>query len=111
MKNFFQKNFQNFLPNILGLVLGLGLCLILTKVAGESPVHVLQVLLQSSFGSNYDLGLTLFYTSCFIFTGLSVCIAFHAGMFNIGAEGQLLMGAMSTAAVGILAGSLPVRSQ
>jgi ABC-type uncharacterized transport system permease subunit len=107
MKNFFQKKFQSFLPNVLGLILGLSLCLVLTKVAGENPVHVLQVLLQSSFGSNYDLGLTLFYTSCFIFTGLSVCIAFHAGMFNIGAEGQLLMGAMSTAAVGILAGSLP----
>ena len=42
-----------------------------------------------AFGSRRDFGMTLFYTTPLIFTGLSVAIAFHAGLFNIGAEGQL----------------------
>jgi general nucleoside transport system permease protein len=79
----------------------------LVTFAGESPWHVLAVLGQSAFGSFYDLGLTLFYTTSLIFTGLSVCIAFHAGMFNIGAEGQLTVGAFGMAAAALLFPNLP----
>jgi simple sugar transport system permease protein len=44
--------------------------------------------------------MTLFYATPLIFTGLSVAVAFHAGLFNIGAEGQLTLGALAAAAVG-----------
>jgi simple sugar transport system permease protein len=76
-------------------------------LAKENPLHVLRILLQSSFGSVYDLGTTIFYTTPLIFTALSVSIAFRAGLFNIGAEGQLLLGSLAAAATGILFPNVP----
>ena len=58
------------------------------------------ILGKGAFGSGYDFGMTLFYATPLIFTGLSVAVAFHAGLFNIGAEGQLTLGALAAAAVG-----------
>src|SRR5262249_46500019 len=86
---------------------GLALGLLVTKLAGENPVHVLTVLGKSAFGSRYDVGMTLFYTTPLIFTGLSVAIAFQAGLFNIGAEGQLTLGALAAAWVGIAFPNVP----
>ena len=81
-----------------GLVLGLAV----TAIAGENPWHVLKVLCHGAFGTRADVGMTLFYATPLIFTGLSVALAFHAGLFNIGAEGQLTVGALAAAAVGTL---------
>lgn len=87
--------------------LGLALGLAITWLAGENPWHVLRVLEKSAFGSGDDFGLTLFYATPLIFTGLSVAVAFHAGLFNIGAEGQLTVGALAGAAVGASWPQLP----
>ncbi|GAA0505637.1 simple sugar transport system permease protein [Halorubrum aquaticum] len=46
---------------------------------------------------NLSLGLTLSETTLLIFTGLSVAVAFRAGLFNIGTQGQLVVGALATA--------------
>jgi general nucleoside transport system permease protein len=87
---------QPILAVLLGLVLGLSA----TWIAGENPWHVLTILARGAFGSSYNLGMTLFHATPLIFTGLSVAVAFHAGLFNIGAEGQLTCGALAAAAVG-----------
>lgn len=92
---------------LLGLVVGLGLGLLLTMCAGENPWTILTLLFKSAFGSRYDLGLTLFYATPLIFCGLSVAVAFHSGLFNIGAEGQLTLGALTAALVGFLLPNLP----
>ena len=93
--------------SLLGLLIGIGISLILTSLAGESPLHIIEIFYKSGFGSKYDLGLTLFYTTSLIFTGLSVSVAFHAGLFNIGAEGQLSMGALACVAFAVMFPSLP----
>lgn len=95
------------MKRILGFILGLTLALLLTLFAGENPWNVFTILVRSAFGSMYDLGLTLSYTTPLIFCGLSVAIGFHAGLFNIGAEGQLTMAAVTTAAVGVLFPTIP----
>ncbi len=88
--------------SFLSIAVGLSLGLAVTAIAGESPWTVLQVLWQGAFGSPYDLGMTLFYVTPLIFTGLSVATGLRAGLFNIGAEGQLHMAAMGAAVTGIL---------
>ncbi len=93
---------------ILSVAIGLFLGLLLTRIAGEDPWNVLKIMIHSAFGSRYDFGMTLFYTTPLIFTGLSVAFAFHAGLFNIGAEGQLALGAISVAAVGMYFPHLPL---
>lgn len=86
---------------LLGFIAGLAACLLLTTLAGESPLLVGRVLLQSSLGSGEDLALTLFYATSLAFTGLAVAVAFHSGLFNIGAEGQLTFAAIATSGAGI----------
>ena len=98
---------RKFLQPILAVVVGLALGLGFTWLAGESPWRVLQILGKSAFGSNYDFGMTLFYTTPLIFAGLAVAVAFHAGLFNIGAEGQLTLGALAAGVVGALWPGVP----
>src|SRR6476469_741909 len=93
--------------SILSALLGLALGLAVTWIAGESPWNVLKIIIRGAFGSSYDIGMTLFYATPLIFTGLSVAIVFQAGLFNIGAEGQLLLGALASAAVGIYFPNIP----
>lgn len=87
--------------SLIGFSIGLAVALSLTLFAGENPFAIAMILFKSAFGSNYDFGLTLFYATPLIFAGLSVAIAFHAGLFNIGAEGQLTVACLATVAVGI----------
>jgi simple sugar transport system permease protein len=98
---------RRILQPILAVALGLAVGLGITWLAGENPWRVLQILTRGAFGTGYDFGMTLFYTTPLIFTGLSVAIAFNAGLFNIGAEGQLTMGALAAAAVGAVWPSVP----
>ena len=66
---------------------------------GENPFRAMQIIVQGSLGSTYGLGYTLYYATNFIFTGLAVAVAIHARMFNIGGEGQALVGGLGTALV------------
>ncbi len=86
---------------------GLAIGLSFVFLAGESPWHVLKIMARSACGSPYDFGMTLFYATPLLFTGLSVSIAFRGGLFNIGAEGQLVMGALAAAIAGAALAPLP----
>jgi len=97
-----MRLFKSSLKSIAGVVLGLSLGMVVCYFAGESPWKVLKVLFQSSFGSGYDFGMTLFYTAPLMLTGLAVSLPFRAGLFNIGGEGQLMMGALAAASAGVL---------
>jgi ABC-type uncharacterized transport system permease subunit len=66
-------------------------------LAGESPVRAAGLLIQGAFGYGEGIGYTLFYATSFIFTGLSVAIAIHCGLFNIGSEGQAYVGGIGVA--------------
>lgn len=89
-----------FLKPLVAVFSGLAVGLLIAKFAGESPWHILQIMGRSAFGSRYDFGMTLFYSTPLIFTGLAVAIPLRAGMFNVGGEGQLTFGALAAAAVG-----------
>src|SRR5215470_8091484 len=80
---------------------------ILVWIIGDSPLLVYELFVTSAFGSMDDIGYTLFYATPLIFTGLAVAVAMKCGLLNIGAEGQLVVGAFSAAWVGLTFHSLP----
>ena len=58
---------------------------------------------RRALGDSEGVGYTLYYATNFIFTGLAVALAFHAGLFNIGGEGQAYIGGLGIGLV-LLAG-------
>jgi simple sugar transport system permease protein len=66
---------------------------------GENPLTATRWLLQGSLGTGEGLGFTLFYMTDFIFVGLAVAVAYHAGLFNIGGEGQATLAGLGIALV------------
>ncbi|WP_296473888.1 ABC transporter permease [Roseinatronobacter sp.] len=72
---------------------------ILIWAIGESPWEAVKLMVDGAFGSSYGWGYTLFYATNFMFTGLAVAVAFQARLFNIGGEGQALLGGLGVALV------------
>lgn len=72
-----------------------------------SVIAAYSSLFNGSFGSLQSLSFTLVGVTSLILTGISVAIAFRAGLFNIGAEGQLAMGAMAAAIIAFKAPTWP----
>ncbi|MEO7597752.1 MAG: ABC transporter permease, partial [Opitutus sp.] len=80
---------------------------LIVKIIGESPWAALQLMVQGAFGSQEAIGYTLFYATNYIFTGLAVAVAYHAGLFNIGAEGQAYIGGLGTGVICLWCGHWP----
>lgn len=68
---------------------------------GENPFEAVQLLIAGALGRGEGIGFTLFFATNFIFTGLSVAVAIHAGLFNIGSEGQAYLGGLGAALVAL----------
>jgi general nucleoside transport system permease protein len=81
----------------LNLALALALSAVVIVLLGENPVRALRLLVTGAFGNAEALGYTLYYATSFIFTGLAVAVAFHGGLFNIGAEGQAYVAGLGVA--------------
>lgn len=86
--------------SLIGFFVGLAISSLLVIIFKENPGNVLKVLSGSFLHSKFDMGLTLFYTTCFIFSGLAFSIPFRAGLFHIGTEGQIVFSAMAVAVLG-----------
>jgi simple sugar transport system permease protein len=83
-----------FVLPILNLLSALLVAALVIHLLGESPLESLAILVNSAVVNPEGLAYTLFYASTFIFTGLAVSIAQQAGLFNIGAEGQMYVGGL-----------------
>ena len=86
---------------VVNLALALGVCGIVVAVVGLDPLQVLTLLVKGAFGSRAGIGYTLYYATTFVFTGLAVAVAFHGGLFNIGGEGQAMMGGLGCSLVAL----------
>ncbi|MBD8555354.1 ABC transporter permease [Rhizobium sp. CFBP 8762] len=82
------------LINLIVAFLVAGLVVLLV---GENPLNAAYHMINGAFGRGEYIGFTLYYATTFIFTGLSVAVAFHAGLFNIGSEGQAYIGGIGVA--------------
>lgn len=88
---------------LLALIIGA----ILLAVSGANPLAAYVALIRGSFGSWTAFGRTLEKATPLILSGLAVAFGFKAGLFNIGAQGQLLFGAIVSAAIGFGIDGLP----
>lgn len=81
---------------VLAVIIG-GLVILATRA---NPFYAYWQLFQGAFGGLYNISETLVAAIPLMLTGLAVAFAFRAGLFNIGAEGQLFLGAIISALVG-----------
>ena len=105
MKKIFESN---VLYTVIAIVIGFLIGAIFLAAAGISPAVAYGKLLDGVFGKPKFMIWTLVYASPLIFTGLSVAFSLRTGVFNIGAEGQFVVGSMAACACGILLKLPPV---
>lgn len=92
-----------FVSVLLAMLIGA----ILLAVSGANPLSAYAALFKGAFGNLNALGRTLEKTTPLLFSGLAITFAFKAGLFNIGAQGQLLIGAIVAAGIGFGVEGLP----
>ena len=94
-------------PVCLAIGGGLLLAAAAVRLLGADPGEFFALLYQGTLGSAYGFSQVLFKATPLIFTGLAVALAFQARLFNIGAEGQMVIGGFCMAWVGFAGPALP----
>lgn len=102
---FFAEN--KFIHTVLSIIIGFLVGAVFLAVMGISVSDAYSRLFSSVFSSGKSLSYCVVYATPYIATGLSVAFSFKTGVFNIGAEGQFVVGSMAACVVGILFGDLP----
>ena len=88
-----NRLFSVLVPLISVLLAFLIGCIIMAAL-GANPGTALGALWKGAFGSKRSLGTTLARSTPLIFTSLCACFAYRCGVFNLGGEGQFLMGSI-----------------
>jgi simple sugar transport system permease protein len=94
------------LTPFISIVVAVFVSSIFIAASGGNPVAAFSALIEGSFGSPRAFGETLLRTTPLIFTGLALTYGFRSGVFNIGAEGQLYLGGLAAAWLGLLFGGI-----
>ena len=87
----------SFISIILGLLVGA----VVLLIAGQNPVEAYTEMINGIIGKPKYIGWVIIRATPLILTGLSIAFAFKTGLFNIGAEGQYIIGSLVAAIVGI----------
>jgi general nucleoside transport system permease protein len=85
---------------LIAILLGLLTGAVIMLIGGYNPIVAYSALFNRVFGSLYDFGETIRQITPLILTGLSVAFAFRTGLFNIGAEGQFILGMTGATFIG-----------
>ena len=96
-----SNRFVNILVPIISIILGLVVGAAVMWFSGYDPVAGYTALWRGIFGDMYSIGETIRQISPYILAGLAVAFAFRTGLFNIGVEGQLIVGWFAAAYVGM----------
>ena len=92
---------ESILPPLVALAIAAVVGDILIIIFGQSPGDVYRQLLEGTWGNAYGFGQVIYKATTLTFTGLAVALGIRAGLFNIGAEGQLASGGFLAALVGL----------
>ncbi|WP_409368419.1 ABC transporter permease [Lysinibacillus sp. 38-6] len=90
----------NILVPVISIIIGLIVGAIVMVVSGYDPILGYSALWTGIFGDSYSIGNTIRQITPYILAGLAVAFAFRTGLFNIGVEGQLILGWLAAAWVG-----------
>ncbi len=82
---------------LISLLLAAFLSALVILAIGENPIDAFKLMVDGALMRSSGWGYTLYYATNFIFTGLAVAVAFHARLFNIGGEGQAVLGGLGAA--------------
>ncbi len=102
-----RRRLLTALGPLISVALALAVGALFILAIGERPLEIYALMLRESLGTGYGLGQTLFRATPLVFTGLAVALGFRAGLFNIGAEGQLTLGGFAAAMTGVLLAGWP----
>jgi general nucleoside transport system permease protein len=80
---------------------------ILILFLGRNPLTIYEILIAGGLSGWPNLSVTLQMTSPLLFTGLAVAVSFRTGVWNIGAEGQMLIGGLAAGIAGYALHGLP----
>ncbi len=97
-----------FLIPVLSVIVALAIGGILVYIQGSNPLLAYRVLFTTAFGSLDGIATTLAKATPLVLSGLAVAICLRAGLFNIGAQGQLISGALASAWAGYYFVGLPM---
>lgn len=86
--------------SLLSILLGLLVGAIVLVISGNSPIKAYGAMIEGIFGKPKYIAWTIIKATPYILTGLSIAFAFKTGLFNIGAEGQFIIGALVATLVG-----------
>lgn len=103
-----RRIFQALLIPLLAVITALIVGAVIMLIFGDNPLAAYRGLFDGAFGSPRGWASTVRKMTPLILTGLSVAVAFKAGLFNIGASGQFIMGTVASVAVGVNFKGLPM---
>lgn len=101
MKASMDNVLRQCLVSVSAVVVAILLGMLLILLMGKNPIVAFGALIQGAFGSANSFAETLVKVTPLLFTGMSYALANRCGLTNLGMEGQMYMGALSAAAVGI----------
>lgn len=96
-----SKRFRNILTPIIAVLLGIIVGTIIMVASGYDPIAAYSALWNGAFGEAYYFGEVIRQFTPYILAGLAVAFAFRVGLFNIGVEGQYLVGWLAAVWVGV----------
>ncbi|KGE18942.1 ABC transporter permease [Paenibacillus wynnii] len=106
----FKKIFATdiYIVPLVAILLGFLVGAIVMIVGGYNPIEAYSALFRRVFGSPYDFGEAIREMTPLMLTGLAVAFAFRSGLFNIGADGQVIIGMTAASVIGIKFAGLPM---
>ena len=98
------RNLSGLIVPLLSILLAFVIGAVIMAALGANPAEAFQYLIKGSFGTINAFGNTLNKATPLIFTGLCACFAYKCGVFNLGGEGQFIMGSIVACVTALVLG-------
>ncbi len=99
-----KKSLTAFIVPLLSILLAFLIGAIIMLALHASPITAVKFLLQGAFGSKANIGTTLSRATPLMFTALCACFAYKCGVFNLGGEGQFIIGSVAACYLALRSG-------